>query len=138
MTLDDFLSVTEQRIPTVDEMIGLCEELKIGFRMVDGIPCLRTSGSVNNEAEAVALSKLFRREPFRSKVIQEKMNGVAAVPSTESVQEDEIDKPPVPDNAIIVRADKDGYMDKAMRGPVHMWTWVGATVWYAASIYPVP
>ena len=54
------------------------------------------------------------------------------------VEWDELDRrPDVPPGAVIVVADAKGYTDSAMRGPVHMWTWIGADWWWYAEKFPV-
>jgi hypothetical protein len=47
-------------------------------------------------------------------------------------------KPDVPPGAVIVVADAAGNTDRAMKGPVHTWTWLGAETWYYAAEIPVP
>lgn len=74
--VETFLRATETRIPDVGEMIALCDELGIGFTMSDSRPALRFNDG--NRAEAELLARLFKREPFRSRVIAERMNGHAA------------------------------------------------------------
>jgi hypothetical protein len=69
--VESFLSATEKRIPTVREMLELCDELGIVFRLVNGEPVM--SVNADNRAEAILLSKLFKREPFRSAIIAAKM-----------------------------------------------------------------
>src|SRR6266446_5705560 len=130
MTLDDFLSVTGKRIPTVAEMIELCEHLDIGFNVTEGKPCLRHNGG--NESEAAVLARLFRREPFRSMVIEAK--GLVPAPPEEPEQAESADAPPVPTGEVYM-ADKGGR--KCNQKDCYMWTWVGAAKWYYVSQFPV-
>lgn len=44
----------------------------------------------------------------------------------------------VPAWAEIVVADKDGSTGGRMRGPVHMWCWVGGKQWYYVASHPIP
>lgn len=69
--LDRFLAILEERIPTVAEMIALCDSIGIGFEMRDGKPVMTTT--TDNRAEALLLAKLFSREPFRSQVLAAKL-----------------------------------------------------------------
>jgi hypothetical protein len=137
MTLDDFLTITETRIPKVEEMASLCDTLGIAFGIKEGVPCL--SVTPDNKAEGMALAKLFKREPFRSLVIGMKLGEVAVLPSSEKVCDDE-DKPTidVPDSAIIVISDRDGYTGVNMKGESYMWTWIGAKTWFYVRDYPIP
>jgi hypothetical protein len=70
MNLDAFLESTATRIPTIPELVGLCDELKIGFAFKEGQPVLRPNS--DNKSEALVLATLFRREPFRSQVLAAK------------------------------------------------------------------
>jgi len=65
--LDAFLAATADRIPTVQEMLDLCAALNIRISMRDGQPVTVTKPETRAEAEL--LTKLFRREPFRSQAI---------------------------------------------------------------------
>ncbi len=137
MSLDEFLDATETRIPTVAEMISLCDTLKIGFRMANGQPMLR-AGANDNEAEAFALSRLFRREPFRTMVIQEKLSG-EETKAEETLAEDATEPVDVPKDAVIMIADESGfYPDDKRFAKAHMWTWIGAPRWYYVRDFPLP
>ena len=78
MTIESFLAVLDERIPTVDEMGELCDTLEIGFHIVNGVPSLKCNSG--NRGEAEVLAKLFRREPFRSAIIEMKLAGATVVP----------------------------------------------------------
>ncbi len=41
-------------------------------------------------------------------------------------------------DCVIVVADADAYTDKAMRGPVYMWTWICAETWHYVADFPIP
>ena len=90
MTLDTFLEITATRVPTVQEMIALADELHIKFKVKDNgqtvmIPCPECRD------ETMVLAKLFRREPFRSAVIAAKLpeaNGTKHAPPPEPKAEE--------------------------------------------------
>lgn len=69
--LDKFIAATSTRIPTVDEMISLCESLGIQFIMDNGKPFMKPCPECRDEA--LVLAKLFRREPFRTAVLKTKL-----------------------------------------------------------------
>src|SRR5437870_3579192 len=71
MELDEFLRVTETRLPSAAELVRLCDGL--GFRFVAGEngPALRYGVAENLEVAAL-LAQLLRREPWRSQVIEAK------------------------------------------------------------------
>ena len=72
MTLEGFLEITETRIPTVAELVELCEALQISFSHGEAGPVMKTSASV---PEAKLLASIFRREPFRSMVLEMRLRG---------------------------------------------------------------
>ena len=76
MNLDEFLTATEGRLPGAEELIGLCDLLGIRFVRVNGVPALRHGPGARNEC--LLLAALFRREPFRSRVIGLRLAGDAA------------------------------------------------------------
>lgn len=88
MILETFLETTSRRLPTAMEIIHVCEEIGITFKVKDdGKPAITTFPE--NRSEGRLLAKLLRREPWRSQVIQAK----------NLVQEKEPEKPqpePVP------------------------------------------
>jgi hypothetical protein len=67
MTIDQFLYTTSERLPTANEIVSLCQELKIQFAMSGGRPVIRPS--VQNRMMALLIAKLISREPWRSQVI---------------------------------------------------------------------
>ena len=71
MTPEQFIETTATRIPTVAEMLGLCDSLGIKFSIIDGIPHLNCTA--DNTEEGKVLAKLFKREPFRSVVIENRI-----------------------------------------------------------------
>lgn len=85
MTLDDFLDLTEERIPTVEEMALLCDHLGIGFaKNAEGSPVLCAKDG--NRDEAQLLAGLFCREPFRSAVIQMRLCDEASEIRTDGIR----------------------------------------------------
>lgn len=71
MQIDDFLTLTEQRLPKIDEMLGLCDSLGITFVATNGKPYMRHAPDCREEA--MILANLFGREPFRTMVIERKL-----------------------------------------------------------------
>lgn len=72
MTLDEFLSLTQSRLPTADELVALCDGLGIRFgRTPDGKPCLKV-GNGTNKAAADLVARLLRREPWRAAALAAK------------------------------------------------------------------
>lgn len=68
MTLDDFMAVTEERLPRAEELIAVCKEVGVSFGIGgNGSPVLKYQG--DNRQECELLVKLIRREPWRSQVI---------------------------------------------------------------------
>lgn len=62
-----YIEAMKTRLPTVAEMLAVCDELGIRITMRDGQPVTVTKPETRAEAEL--LTKLFRREPFRSQAI---------------------------------------------------------------------
>lgn len=137
MTLDTFLEITAMRIPTVPEMVELCDALDIKFAIKDGKPVLRPCPECRDEANVLAM--MFRREPFRSAVIAAKLSDeIPPKPSNEIDEAERPSGPEVPVGATIVVADERGYTDDAIRGEPYMWCWLGGTTWYYVKDHPVP
>lgn len=146
--LTQFLETTAKRIPTVEEMLSVCDDIGITFKVIDGKPFMRPCPTCVEEAKVLA--KLFKREPFRSAVLGAKLPGLASKPTEETkpeaipepTPEPEPTKPSVPNgmpaNAIIVVADAAGYTDKAMKGEPYMWTWIGGETWFYVADYSIP
>lgn len=67
MRLEEFLTITETRLPTAGEIASLCDAVGIAFAEREGSPVLRAGGEARPIAELVA--KLLSREPWRSQVI---------------------------------------------------------------------
>lgn len=149
MTLDEFLLITETRIPSVSELTSLCDELGIRFAVKEGTPRLVCPDAV--EQEAILIAKLFKREPFRTMVIQERLSQEAATETpkqepakeqtTESDNEPDTEEPEkfsLPDGARLIVADADSRTGNSMKGPPHMWTYDGAPRWYYVASNPIP
>lgn len=138
MTVDTFLEITEQRVPTVPEMVELCDSLDIKFVMKDGKPFIRPCPECQEIANT--MMTILRREPFRSEVLAAKFANGDPRPSEKEIKKepDERIGPDVPQDAVIVIADRDGYTDRAMKGPAFTWTWVGAKLWFYVSEFKPP
>lgn len=162
MTLDTFLEITATRVPTVQEMIALADELNIKFKVKDNgqtvmVPCQECRD------ETLVLAKLFRREPFRSEVIAAKLpnaNVSQSLPLPPPLPETKPEEPPKeqlqppidqeldkeepkkkvapPPGAMVFIADDKSYMNEHRKGPPYMWTWEGATTWYYVKDHPPP
>jgi hypothetical protein len=63
MSIEEFLTTTADRLPTVDEILGLAGELGWGFRVNNGQPALKANPS---DPLAVGMARLLRREPWRT------------------------------------------------------------------------
>ncbi len=72
MLIEEFLAVTTQRLPKVEEMIDLCDSLGITFVATNGKPYMRACPDCTEEAKVLA--NLFGREPFRTMVIERKLS----------------------------------------------------------------
>lgn len=139
MTIDTFLEITEERIPTVDEVIDLCDHVGIKFAMADGKPVMRPCEECRDVAVIVAT--LFRREPFRSAVIARKLSGTEQQPTEpkkEEPDEQEQEVVTVPPGAEVIVSDKDGRLGREMKGPAYTWTYTGASKWWYVSETPIP
>lgn len=136
MTIEEFMTITDSRTPKVEEMMALCDTLGIGVAIREGKPCLLPNR--DNRAEAEAVAKLLRREPFRSAAFEFKFGKPEPKQEVEE-QEGEVESIKVPVGAEIIVADSSGHYpsDKRFTGP-HMWTWVGAERWYYVSTHPIP
>lgn len=141
MTLDEFLKTTEERIPTVPELIQLCETIGISFKMVDGKPALSVTSQ--NKAEGEVLARMFRREPFRSMVIKATLGEVAHRPEEKPEDSKEEDKPEpkeplqIPPGIALHVVDKNGrWIIGNMKDEPYMFTWEGAEKWYYVRDYP--
>lgn len=156
MTLDTFLQITETRVPTVEEMISLADELKISFSVNGkGQTVMRPCPECRDEA--MVLARLFRREPFRSKVIAEKLPEVLAKakeqpkeleppppPATEPPVDQEVEKEEPkkkvvpPPGAMVFVADEKGYNNEHRKGEPYQWTYEGAETWWYVKDHPPP
>lgn len=151
MRLDTFLEITEKRLPTVPEMVSLCDTLGVTFgKKDDGTPYMRPCPE--GREETMILATLFRREPFRSQVISAK----GLQPATETPKEDketlseeplagEDDEPPdkprivPPPGAEILVADERGYTNQYRKGDPYMWCWIpGCETWHYVKEHPLP
>lgn len=72
MLLEEFLDVTEERLPRIEEMMALCDTLGITFIAKNGKPYMKPCPDCQEEAKVIA--KLFKREPFRTMVIERKLS----------------------------------------------------------------
>lgn len=135
----NLLKIVKERLPTIEELLAVCDELGIGFRLTDAGPVMRAGG--DNEAVAELLAKLFGREPFRSAVIRLKLSDQPPVPPAPPPRDETVPpalQPDVPAGAVIVVMDAKGNMDGNRRGEPFMWTWVGAERWYYVAVNPIP
>jgi hypothetical protein len=136
MTLDTFLEITKTRLPSVPEMVGLCDSLNIQFgRSETGQPYIRPCPECRDEA--MILVSLFKREPFRSQVIAAKLsetNGHVETKATEQPESDDEEPEPErivpPAGAEIFVADAKGHINEHRKGEPYMWTWTGAKTWH--------
>lgn len=71
MVIEEFLEVTKQRLPKIEEMISLCDTLGITFVATNGKPYMKACPDCREEA--MVLANLFGREPFRTMVIERKL-----------------------------------------------------------------
>lgn len=69
MTLDQFVGIYKERLPTAAEWVAVCEELEIEFgTTADGQPCMK--GDANNRQERIMLAAILGREPWRTQVLE--------------------------------------------------------------------
>lgn len=71
MTLDEFLTMTQSRLPTAAELTELCDSFGIRFVQGERGPSLKAPVDSGDVAKVVA--KLLRREPWRSQVIASRL-----------------------------------------------------------------
>ena len=138
MNLTKFLTITETRIPTVPEMVELCDELGIEFYMNGTQPVMKPPKECSEEAKVIA--SLFRREPFRSAVLEARKPTPYVIPKIVegALPYDRIyDEDVPPDNKVSTNTEACRPMGAAIHfryqegvaEPV-LWTWTGAKEWY--------
>ncbi len=158
MTIEEFLKL--DRVPTAAEFMSLAESIGLTFRInKDGVPVISYNGSLDSKEEAEALSKLVKREPWRSEILKKLSQEHTREESHTVVEErppdppkenrcfwqdDEdayIEQPEVPPGSTIIVMDEAGRTDSYGKemGQVTHWSWLGISKgWFDVNYFPVP
>lgn len=70
--INAFVTTTADRMPTVDELLALCDACGITFKMKDGEP--RMTVPTENRPVAFMVQELIKSEPWRSQVIATRLS----------------------------------------------------------------
>lgn len=68
----EFVKTTAERLPTVDEVLALCDACGITFKLKEGEPCMTVPRE--NREVATIVQELIGREPWRSQVIERRIS----------------------------------------------------------------
>jgi hypothetical protein len=117
--------------PTIKTLLDAVKERGLSIRVANGQACLHGDPR-EATPELITAMKFFRKEIIADLGLEE-----TALRIVEN-EDDELEQPTVPDDAVIVVADKDGYTDKNMRSEPYMWCWIGSTKWYYVRDFPIP